>query len=483
MPHIIMNGQTTFNFEESAALLSRTRTSSTELLTGLPQAPFVLPITRPIHYLGSKLRIVDSVRELVDKVDPFHGPVCDLFSGSGTVSLALSDSRTVTAVDAQEYSRVLCSALLHPARLTKEALDLYLEKACWSEHARRLSWAIEPMVAHEARCRQDAEAGRVEPLCELLENASLILFEQNPKRIEDPTLSLAMTETVSRMHEAELSRMRSGLVMRYFGGIYFSYLQASQLDMFLEGVGSLPRSARNTVVAAILSTASDLVNTVGKQFAQPIRPRSSDGSPKPGLAERVARDRDADAIAVFGKWVVRYLALPPSEKRHRVWRCDYREALNKLKGKVSVVYADPPYTRDHYSRFYHVLETLCLRDFPAVSTVRINNADLMSRGVYRAQRYQSPFCVKSKAPEAFSALFSGVRRLGVPLILSYSPYKKETGARPRLVSIKELVELAQKSFRSVEAITPARMSHSKLNRVEKNKPVTYVAETFLVCEP
>src|SRR4030042_2259461 len=67
---------------------------------------------RPIHYLGSKLRIVNSICEVVGKIDPSGGPVCDLFAGSGTVSREFSTSRTVIAVDIQEYSRVLCSALL-----------------------------------------------------------------------------------------------------------------------------------------------------------------------------------------------------------------------------------------------------------------------------------------------------------------------------------------------------------------------------------
>ncbi len=74
-------------------------------------------ITRPIHYLGSKLRLVDSIIKVIDELDPSMGPVCDLFSGSGTVSGFLSITRDVTAIDIQEYSRVICSALLKPACL------------------------------------------------------------------------------------------------------------------------------------------------------------------------------------------------------------------------------------------------------------------------------------------------------------------------------------------------------------------------------
>lgn len=449
----------------------------------MPPSTLAPTLTRPIHYLGSKLRIVESVREVVQRVDTTQGPVCDLFSGSGTVSRALSTSRTVISVDTQEYSRVLCSALLQPAYLDKSAIEAYLREAFCSEHAERLWWAIQPMITHEANCRLDAELGQVEPLCELLEKGSLTVFERNPTGIGAGALRESMLETLSRMLSAGIHEKKQGLVMRYFGGVYFSYRQACELDMLLRAVHIFPALAHDTIRAAVLSTASDLVNTVGKQFAQPIRPRNPDGTPKAALARRIARDRDIDGVSLFKKWIVRYLSLPQLDAGHQAWRCDFREALLKLSGKVSIVYADPPYTRDHYSRFYHVLETLCLYDFPPVSTVRVGHSDFISRGVYRAGRYQSPFCIKSKAPDAFSDLFAGVRRLGVPLVLSYSPFAKETGARPRLVSISELVRLASQWFPSVEVITPGRIAHSKLNRVELNKPSSSSAEKLLICKP
>lgn len=438
---------------------------------------------RPIHYLGSKLRIVDLVREVVDMVDPSGGPVCDLFAGSGTVSRGFSVSRTVVSVDIQEYSRVLCSALLNPVSVTKEAVERFSKTAFSSEHARCLTWAIEPMVDYEASCRHQAELGDVEPLCQLLEQASIILFQLDAGRFEDTALRSALSNTVSRLREVGLVDTPGSMTTRYFGGIYFSYVQASQIDMLLEALSSLPLIERDTFLATVLSAASEVVNTVGKQFAQPIRPRYSDGKPKRNLAERVARDRTIDVGNAFTTWIARYLAPQASDRNHRVIRSDFADALDTLAGQVSVVYADPPYTRDHYSRYYHVLETLCLRDCPSVSTVRIDGADQISRGIYRTDRYQSPFCIKSKAPHAFSTLFAKVRYLDVPLIVSYSPFERDTGARPRLMAIEDIVELARKLFGSVEVVSAGRIAHSKLNRSDMNKAVSYGAETFIICRP
>ena len=441
------------------------------------------PITRPIHYLGSKLRIVNQIRRLLDQVDPARGPVCDLFAGSGTVSNALSPSRNVIAVDIQEYSRVLCSALLNPAEYNPDLLADLVCSASTSEHSATLSWALEPLVEYEQKCLTMAAAGQLEPLCDLLEYGSLVSFEHSGHLIRDDSLLAAIEDVESRLSGTRLVDSPASMVVRYFGGVYFSYSQACQLDMLLESVASLPLTDRDTFLAAILSTASQIVNTVGKQFAQPLRPRSSTGQPKPSLLESVSRDRSHNVMDTYARWVTRYLRNPRTGRYHQVIRQDYREALSGLGEKVAVVYADPPYTRDHYSRYYHVLETLCLRDNPRVSTVRAKGRESVSRGIYRVERHQSPFCIASKAPAAFAALFDGVRSLGVPLVLSYSPYDSDNRSRPRLMTISQLEDLAKRCFSRVVVHSAGRVAHSKLTSTDNTVSVSHNAESLFICQP
>ena len=150
-----------------------------------------------------------------------------------------------------------------------------------------------------------------------------------------------------------------------------------------------------------------------------------------------------------------------------------------------MVYADPPYTRDHYSRFYHVLETISLWDDPGVSTTRIRaKTTTFSRGVYRADRHQSPFCIKSQAPGAFERLFSAVRDLQAPLVLSYSPYAIDSNAHPRVMTVEQITSLAAKYFTRVETISPGRISHMKLNTTRLNIDAATEAELiFLLMVP
>jgi adenine-specific DNA methylase len=440
-------------------------------------------ITRPIHYLGSKLRIVNQICELLDRLDPTYGPVCDLFAGSGTVSKALSLKRNVIAVDIQEYSRVLCSAVLNPAECSSDLIKDFCYKASSSEHLKKLSWAVEPLINLEKKSLKMASTGDLEPLCDLLENGSLLAFERKACHASSSLILTPMKDVESRLHKVQLLNSPSSLVSRYFGGVYFSYAQACQLDALLEATANQLASQKDTFLAAILSTASEIVNTIGKQFAQPIRPRSASGKPKPHLFAMVSRDRLTDVMGVYKSWLRRYVAVPKTGRSHKALRQDYREALKNLKGKVRIVYADPPYTRDHYSRYYHVLETICLRDNPNISTVRENGQDSKSRGIYRVDRHQSPFCIHSKAPTAFAALIAGVRSLDVPLVLSYSPYEKDNGSRPRLMTIKQIEDLAKSHFRRVEILRAGRIAHSKLTSSEKTVGTSYNAEIFFICEP
>lgn len=440
-------------------------------------------ITRPIHYLGSKLRIINQICETIDSLDPSYGPVCDLFAGSGTVSKALSQKRTVIAVDIQEYSRVLCSALLHPAECDLSSVDEFVSEVSSSEHFKMLSWAFEPLSNIEAECLNVAAKGNLEPLCDFLENGSFIVFEHGACHTLSSSLIAAMKEVQARLFEVHLTDSPSTLVTRYFGGIYFTYSQACQLDVLLEAVNNLKPEQRDTFLAAVLSTASEIVNTVGKQFAQPLRPRSPSGNPKPNLFELASRDRSSKVLDLYKNWLMRYVTIPRTGRSHTAIREDYQEVLKSLKNKVRIVYADPPYTRDHYSRYYHVLETLCLRDNPRISTVRTNGQDLMSRGIYRVSRYQSPFCIHSKAPKAFTTLFAGVRSLDVPLVLSYSPYKKDNNSRPRLMTIKQIEELAKTYFKYVEIHRAGHIAHSKLTSSDKTFGISYDAEVLFVCQP
>ncbi|WP_171251196.1 DNA adenine methylase, partial [Acinetobacter baumannii] len=120
---------------------------------------------------------------------------------------------------------------------------------------------------------------------------------------------------------------------------------------------------------------------------------------------------------------------------------DFKDALANFQG--GTVYADPPYCFVHYSRFYHILETLVLYDYPQIQ----KKNEIIVKGRYREDRHQSPFCIKTKVEKAFLDMFEGVRNTDSQLVLSYS----NTG----MISLETMMEIASSMWDSskIEILT------------------------------
>lgn len=430
---------------------------------------------RPIHYLGSKLRGLDSIQSALSKIVADDARVVDLFSGSGAVTKFLSLKRPVTAIDIQEYSRVLCHTLLNPPKDPSLLGDLP-EFVRNSFDYQQLINSVEPLISYEESAIEAALTGDACKICDVIQHGSIVAEERGYGLGAPRTFQTAKSQVARNLSQLN----SSSVVTRHFGGLYFSYKQSVFLDAVLNAIRSDRAFDKEFVLSCVMSTASDIVNTVGKQFAQPIKPRDKKGQIKQSLITKIVRDRAIDVVPQFNGWVDKYLELPHSDFDHQVIRADYLEGLNRIAGEVGAVYADPPYTRDHYSRFYHVLETICIGDDPVISMTKVNGERKLSRGVYREDRHQSPFCIRSQAPQAFDELFKAVANLGAPLILSYSPYSETEQSHPRVVTIEQLLETGARHFKNSEVTLVNSISHSKLNRSDLNFSKPMNSEQLLI---
>lgn len=436
---------------------------------------------RPIHYLGSKLRMLEAIKSAVDFVDKTDGVICDLFSGSGVVSEYLIQFRDVISIDIQKYSSVLSEASIKKINIGINATDI-TKSIQQSSVLTELLCAFSKLLEYEQTSMTLAQNGDLNALYEIIENGSLYIFMNDPIDSASDELSQCLEKCVNTLRLKELANSECTMITRYYGGLYFSYKQAVELDAIACFVFSQEGLLKTKLLAALLSTASALVNTVGKQFAQPLKVRNANGEIKSSLGEKVIRDRSTDTFSVFSDWLEYYLNAGTCEHNLTTLCMDYRDALERLSDKrVNVVYADPPYTRYHYSRYYHVLETICLRDNPAITTTFPNGKGGISRAIYREGRHQSPFCIKSQAEHAFEQMFEGVKKLDVPLVLSYSPFDASKAATPRLRSIDQLVEMAKNYYKHVEIHSPGLFTHSKLNSTDKNFESNHEAELLIVC--
>src|SRR5690606_1773900 len=149
---------------------------------------------------------------------------------------------------------------------------------------------------------------------------------------------------------------------------------------------------------------------------------------------------------------------------HVVTTYDYKDCLEEIP-KGTLVYADPPYTFVHYSRFYHALETLVRYDYP----------NLLFKGRYRTDRHQSPFCKKTEVVGAFEDLFERVRDKNSKLLLSYS----NTG----MISLECILNIANETLGEKYSILTKAVhyTHSTMGRSEDKS--REVKEYLIVAKP
>lgn len=429
---------------------------------------------RPIQYLGNKTRLLDDIGSFMAEMTSPEERIADLFSGTAVVAGRLGTRNPVTAVDVQAYSEVLARASLIARRDDFTEFDHIRFNADVAIAVERLSQVFGDLVEREARALTELAAGNVWPMYQIIESSSPLAMAS---RGGETSLSAA----VRAMLENDTPDLPDATATITFGGVYFSFDQALRLDALADVISRQPKKRQSVLTAALLGVASEIVNTVGKQFAQPIQLIDRAGRPKALLIRRTLRDRNLPVDDLFKRWLQRWLGSIQSDfADHRVVRAPVEQFLS-TSHDCTAFYADPPYTIDHYSRFYHVLETLVLRDRPRLARMRKGGRDTVMRGLYREERHQSDYCIPSKAPAAFDKLFRATSAKAGKLLLSYSGHAAPGEQRPRLIPVDDLILMARRHFVSVSVVEPTFGGHRKLNAAHRNAATERGTERFIIC--
>ncbi len=202
------------------------------------------------------------------------------------------------------------------------------------------------------------------------------------------------------------------LFTRRYAGTYFGYQQTIEIDGIRFAIDFLRNEHRVTddqwqaMLVALCIAMSRCSNSTG-HFAQALYPKS--GNIKKVISKR--------RRSIASEWLCAIDEICPIgsqawRKENYAFRKDASNLLSSLREfqvRPAVVYADPPYTKDQYSRYYHVYETAVLYDYPQCS----------GSGLYRPDRATSPFSLASKVEEAMDQLIMSVARLGSCFVLSY----------------------------------------------------------------
>ena len=343
----------------------------------------------PIRYMGTKRSVAVHVREQIADLSP-RRLVLDLFSGIGCVSECLVDVSSIYTNDALSFTAVIARARFKGER-DKSAQQLIDGiKGSYRESVEGEAMQLRTLLRQEQRAM---DLG-CEALAQYISEAQHVA---NSSKISRSAVLAAKATDIQHYR----------MIRHYFAAGYFSTRQAIQLDALRYAIDktSLSEADRDWALSAWLSAAAILINAPG-HTAQYLRPNTE---------EAYKRIRRVWARPVWETFQNQLLTIKPvgDPKWRRANRVEVDDALHllnkeRLRG-VAVVYADPPYTKDQYSRYYHLYETMYRYDYP----------ESIGVGRVRPDRFVSSFCLKTQVADSFQKLFAAVAAQGLPLVLSY----------------------------------------------------------------
>jgi adenine-specific DNA-methyltransferase len=346
----------------------------------------------------------------------------DVFSGMCSVGEAVGPVRPVWTNDAQVFASEVGAALF-----TSQTLPLRSQAIADTFH-----------TLYRAALSRSQEVW-----------ASQLAIEQ--VLLEAPNFDAFDLQRASLLSALQASACDNGLrrpnlFARQYAESFFGLSQALEIDAIVEAVrGQTPSpqmsESQRWLMIALGRTMLRISTTTG-HFAQYL-------NPKPNNFRTFQRQRRR---RVWTEWLESSDELDPIgsagwRKQNIAFNEDTLLLIPKLKNaseRPSVVYADPPYTNDQYSRYYHLLETLILYDYPSTT----------GAGLYRNDRFVTRFSLKSQSASAISSLISSVSQVGSDLVLSYPTNGL---AYSKGINIEDLL---RRYFRSVEVCHAIAHDHS-----------------------
>jgi adenine-specific DNA-methyltransferase len=338
-----------------------------------------------ISYMGTKRRLSPRIAEIVH--DCQGGPLLDAFAGMCSVGTEVAPRRQIWANDAQVFSNTVANAIFRAEDWPPTAQDLSPDLI---QPLHLNVMALSAMHGRKAQAEADALAREDH-------NVLADIFEEGTSQTSFPG------GTEGGPYD---------LFTQRFAGVYFSTQQCIEIDSVrcaidkLLAQGTISRDEHRWVLLALAVALNKCTTSTG-HFAQPLAPKSANVS-------RIAKQRSRSIVIEVLKALV---GLRPAStikwrRKNRVFLGEAGELITRLKaseGRPGIVYADPPYTSDQYSRYYHLYETLVLYDYP----------DCTGRGMYRNDRAVSAFSLPAKVEGAINALIEGAAASGADMLLSY----------------------------------------------------------------
>lgn len=346
-----------------------------------------------MKYMGSKrAMLLNGLGSLLEREIVDADRFVDLFTGSAAVAnhVAQKYNVPVLASDLQAYSVILANAVLQRRR-----------KLDWKKH-----WS-----------------GWHSRAADLVRSLPRV-----------PSTSRSMTrQSVKKCRDWCASRSEFKITAAY-GGHYFSPRQAVWIDALR---ATLPKSkaARTVALAALIQAASQCAAAPG-HTAQPFQPTRT--------AKKFLKDAWSRSVLQKTKHAFIQLSDSTARKEGLAQIIDANLLAKKLR-KGDLVFIDPPYSGVHYSRFYHVLESIARGRSGVVTGI--------GRYPHERHRPRSRYSLQSEAGDALDNLLKTIAGRGSKIILTFPNHNCSNGLSGSIV-----YKIALRHFDVVKKSVASRFS-------------------------
>jgi len=254
-------------------------------------------------------------------------------------------------------------------------------------------------------------------------------------------------------------------ITKAYGGHYFSPKQAVWIDALRASLPDEPPE-KTIALASLIHAASESAAAPG-HTAQPLQPTRT---AKPFLK----RAWDFDIVERTKK-SLEQVSAQFARQIGSAQVGDANEAATQLR-KGDLVFIDTPYSGEHYSRFYHVLETIVNGECGEVSGV--------GRYPARDLRPKSRFSLKTESNAALDNLLETIAKQRAKAILTFPDHECSNG-----LSGETVREIARKHFNVVEESVESDFSTLGGTRTDEDgdetsrHPRQQAKELMLVLKP
>ncbi len=368
-----------------------------------------------MKYMGSKRELLDFIISSINDLDIESNWFCDLFSGTSVVGCSLKDEYNVQINDIQIYTSIFANTYL--PNINKLINSTELEKI-----KDRVLFYVD----------------------EFYRKYPDLIFDYN---------SIDNYEKLTKLEIQQQNLIYSNfeigfhLFVKYYSGTYWSYTQCVWIDSIRAVAEEYKGKSDYYIILSSLIYAMSYTSQSTGHFAQFRDVTESN-------MHDIMLYRIRDIWTYFEKKFLEILNMVDVEatNRYTITTLDYLDCLRLIE-RNTIVYADPPYSSVHYSRFYHVIETLVRYDHPVIKY----------KGRYRDDRHQSPFDKKTEVKNAFKLLFEGIKCRRSHLVLSYS----DNG----MISQKDILEIGNTIFGDEYEckLQSKEYIHSKMGRSDEHQ--------------